>query len=616
MTEISKDLTINISGWQDGIGKSSLDGFADMMGVNINDNPGMVSANFKFNKVQENTASQTATFLGSDYVTISATSAYRGTYVGRAVTFTTTGTLPTGLTAGTVYYISANSSPTDTHFRISTSLSGALAGTTYSSINQATGSGVHTINFITPQKITYWTKGGLGNIYALDSNQRLWYCGANGVTSPWYLIDGNTGAGAANGNGLIYYKGYILVFTAGQVDALTDFGTIPSSFTWKLSFQTVTISNSMSNGGNGAIPFLSVNDNSIYFANGVVGNNYLIGMFEEVAGQTFNPNTGTTFTFIKDVITLPFENDSGFATAINEISQYLVIGTYSNKVFFWDKKSPSFTTFQQLEETRISNIEVVGGVAYAWIKNSGNIYAIDTVSHTQFLKLPDQLTNGYYLYNAGQDSISINATAIYNRELLFSMSIIGTSTVVNYLMSYNLDTKKLTKKNISPLGESTDRNGSEYGRITSIFPNVENIFISSSQYINSTSTYNYAVGSLYFQTLTTSGTPSYYVYDNYEPYIITGLFQFGDTYAKRTVKEFSVSFVRPLIASQGVKISYRRDDYSSFTDLITIDYATNGAVKEIKLPAPISDIIDLQIKIQLSGTGLTSPRIKNIRLLQ
>ena len=32
MTEISKDLTINIGGWQDGIGQSVLDNFSDMLG--------------------------------------------------------------------------------------------------------------------------------------------------------------------------------------------------------------------------------------------------------------------------------------------------------------------------------------------------------------------------------------------------------------------------------------------------------------------------------------------------------------------------------------------------------------------------------------------------------
>jgi len=616
MIEIAKDGTISINGFDEGIGKSSLDNFADMMGVNITDNPGLVSSNFKFNRVQENTPAQVVTLPGSDYVSIPTSSLYRGTYLGRAVTFTTTGTLPSGLTLGTVYYISSSGSPTDTYFRISSSASAAISGGSYVSFNIATGSGTHTINFIVPKKITSWTKNGSGKIFALDSDQRLWFAGLDGVTSPWYLISGNTSQGSSgSGNGLMYYKGYILVWSSAHVDALADITSITDTATWKLAFDNVSISSSMANGCNGAVPFLSVNDDSIYFYNGVVGNQYQIGMLEEVTGQTFNPNTPATFTFVAVVVTLPFENSSGFATVIKEISQYLIIGTYSNKVFFWDKKSPSFTSFLQLQERRISNIETIGDLAYVFIENSGNIYVCNTVSSSLFLKLPNQITNDYYLYNYGQDSLSVTATSIYNRELLFAISILGATTVNNYLMSYNLDTKKLTKKNISSFGEVTDRNNAEYGIISSIFSNGKNLFISSSQYINATTLYNYSVDSLYYVGSTTSGTPSYYVYDNYEAYVITGLFSYGDVYAKRTIKELFVSLARPLETGQGVKFFYRYDDNSSWQDLKTIDYATNNYIKEIKLPAPITNIVDLQIKISLQGSNLTSPRLKNIRLI-
>lgn len=620
MTEISKDGTINIGGWQDGIGQSSLDSFSDIMGVNIADNPGSASVNFKFSKIQETTPSVTATFPGSDYVNISSSASYRGAYAGRAVRFTTTGTLPSGLTVGTIYYIGINGSPTDTHFRIATTLAGATSGNAYESFTG--GSGVHTMSFIMPKDISYWTKNGQGRIFALDTDQRVWFCGSNGVSDPWYLISGNTQQGKGDGNGIIYYKGYILVFGNSFVDALTDIQGPTDTVTWKLEFDTINISSSMYNGGRGACPFLSVNDDAIYFANGLsnYGQPFRIGLFEEITGQTFNPNTGTTFTFVEDVTTLPNENGDGTATCIRELGQNLVIGTNTDKVYFWDKKSPSFTNFLQIQESGIRSMETIGDLAYLFIQNSGSIYACNTSSSTLLLKIPEQLSNQYYLYSEGINTFDLSDTDIYKRELLFSISI-GTSAVYpneriqNYLMSYNVDTKKLTKKNISSFGETTERNGSFYGRIYSIFVTGRNILISSGSFDVSDDAYTYAVESLWYRASFGQGSTTYYVYDNYEPYAITGLIPYGDIYSKRTIKELAISLLRPLEANQGIRISYRRDDSSAFTVLKTIDYATYAGIKEIKITAPITDIIDLQVKIEFDGINLTSPRLKTVRLI-
>jgi hypothetical protein len=47
--EIEKDGSLSIDTFQQGIGNSSLSNFADIMGVNVTDNPGVASVNFKFN---------------------------------------------------------------------------------------------------------------------------------------------------------------------------------------------------------------------------------------------------------------------------------------------------------------------------------------------------------------------------------------------------------------------------------------------------------------------------------------------------------------------------------------------------------------------------------------
>lgn len=47
--KIEKDNSLVISDFSKGIGQSVLSEYSDMMGVNIVDNPGVASVNFKFN---------------------------------------------------------------------------------------------------------------------------------------------------------------------------------------------------------------------------------------------------------------------------------------------------------------------------------------------------------------------------------------------------------------------------------------------------------------------------------------------------------------------------------------------------------------------------------------
>lgn len=615
MMEILKDGSLNISNWQEGISQSILGGgFYDMMGVNISDNPGLVSANFEFNKVQETTSSQTVTFNdATSVITSNGDIRYRGYGQGRAVIFSTTGALPTGITAGVIYYISELTYNT---FKISDTLKKCMSGSAYVSFSGA-GTGTHTMTFIDPKAITYWTKNGQGRIFAIDSDQRVWFCSGDAVTEPWYLIAGNTNQGNGDGNGIIYYKGYILVFSGSAVDALTDIQTTTDDIVWKLSFDGINISNSMSGDGRGACLFLSVNDDSIYFYNGIsnYGQPHRIGLFEENSGKVFNPNDGTTFSFVEDVTTLPNENGEGLVTAIRELGQNLVFSTNTDKVYFWDKKSPAFTSFLQIQEYGVRSMETIGDLAYLFVRDSGSIYICNTSSSSLLLKMPEQLSNQYYGFTSGISTFDVGDTDIYKRELLFSVSVGSSTTMKNYIMSYNVDTKQLTKKNISSFGETTDRNGTSYGKIHSLFVDGKNILISSSSYDTETDVTTYAVESLFWKALFGQGVQSYFVYDGYEPYIITNLVSYGDVYDNKTLRELSVSFSKPLVASQGIKVYYRRDDSSSWTLLKTIDYTTFGAIKELKVTAPITNIIDLQIKIEIDGVNLTSPFIKSIRLI-
>lgn len=104
--------------------------------------------------------------------------------IGGAIKFTTTGALPTGLTANTTYYVSSAGFTGNT-FRLAPSLSDALAGT--NTINTSgSQSGVHT-GWDVSRKIATFTTTAQANLPI----------GVNGVQCPNGIIAITTDGGAA-----------------------------------------------------------------------------------------------------------------------------------------------------------------------------------------------------------------------------------------------------------------------------------------------------------------------------------------------------------------------------------------------------------------------------------
>jgi len=615
--EIQKDGSVLISKFDEGISQTPLGNFSDMLGINIDDTPGTAFVGKKFTELQETRESINFTANAStDVITVQLGKEYkyRGNGDGLAFTVTTTGALPTGLAADTVYYTSEVGSLT---FKVCTSLEN-VGDDTFVNITDA-GTGTHTMHFITPTNIVDYTRGSSAYYfldYDGDNNQRVWHAGSNPFRDQWLLMAGNTSAG--DGQAIIAYKGYIIVFANSKADALTDI-TFPflSSITWNNDFLGGAINPSLS----GAKPYLSVNDDSVYFNNGAVSSRYYqIGLLEENAGETFDPSNGATFTKVDDVLTLPYE--SGGATALNEYGENLMIGTDSNKVYFWDKKSPSFTFFVELDSPNVKSIQIVDSMAYCVMENTGDIYQLNNVSSRLLARIPRHLYDYSKINNAGQNVVTVRDVTIFERELLMAVSfdLDVTNQLSNYIFSYNLDTGRITKRAISALGEDNNTQGS-FGYISKIIPvggTVRGLLISSSSYDTDESYEVFTVqGELYSTSI--NGTAYPYVYDNYEANMITGIFQLGEENNKQTYRKIRVSFLKKLTTSQGIKIYYRKGTAESWTLLQTVDYATYGAISEKEVDGLITDIVELQIKVEFKGYNPSSeignsPYLKYIKL--
>lgn len=607
MVKIEKDnITI---GFGEGIGQSVLSDFSDALGVNLK-LPGVLGVGYKFGKLIETKSAVNFVIAsaGNDYFDLATPDT---TLHKAAVKLTTTGTLPTGLNTTDIFYLWDVNSDGET-FRFSESLTDV--GSSYINLTD-TGTGTHSFTRITPEEIKGYTFDSNTNLYLLDDEQRVWFSQSALNYQSFYLLEGNTSSG--NGNGIIFYAGYILVFGNAKMDALLAINDIGGSLTWHNDFVSASISSSCVYPRKGACPFYSQYDNAVYFSNGTsLSNTSLtrVGFIEENTGSTFDPTDTGTFTVVPDAIELPNYDGRGFVQSINEVGESIILGTQSNNVYFWDRKSILPYAVVNMPEQNTPSIIVRAGAVYAFNGYSGKIYQLNESSYNEIISIPEHLFDKQYTRSASYDSllfIDVIDATILKDEILFSIEVSGKV----YLMSYNTATNALIKKNISSYGE-TLTTGSTPGRIYKIIildrtTNFKNAIIISSKKEASPDTWaleGYYSG-LILKTL-----------DDDSAYITTGLLSIGDVYNKKTLRELQVSLLRALTTGQSIKVYYRRDDNSAFTLLKTIDYSTNGAIKDLKIEAPITDIIDLQIKIVVNGynTSLsygTSPLIKMIRLI-
>ena len=607
--KIEKDNSISISGFE-GIGQSVFSDFSDALGVNLN-LPGVLGVGYKFGKLIETKTAVNFVIAtaGNDYFTLATPDL---TLHRAAVKLTTTGTLPTGLNTNDYFYLWDVNGDGKT-FRFCENLK--EVGSAWIDLSN-TGTGTHSFTRITPEEIKGYTFDKNSNLYLLDNKQRIWFTSSALNYQSFYLLEGNTSSG--NGNGIVYYAGYILVFGNAKIDALAEINDPTDTLTWSNDFVSDSVSSSGIYPCKGACPFYSQFDNAIYISNGTSLTNtslVRVGLLEENVGETFDPTDTDTFSFVPNAIELSNYDGRGFVQSINEIGDRLILGTQSNNIYFWDRKSLLPYSVVNMPEQNTSSILVKAGNIFAVNGYSGKIYRIEEGVYGEEITIPEHLFDKNYTRSTSYDTtlfIDFVDACLNGDDILFSIEVSGKV----YLMAYNTRTKSLIKKNLSSYGE-TLTTGSTPGRIYKIIPltrstSFRNSLLISSKKEASPDTWaleGYYSGN-YLKTL-----------DDDSAYITTGLISVGETFAKKTFKEIQFSFLRALTTGQSVKVYYRRDDSSSWTLLKSIDYDTDGAVKDDKFNmASLTDIIDLQLKIIINGyntstTYGTSPLLKLIRLI-
>jgi hypothetical protein len=581
---MSNQQPLIIKDFDQGIAQSPHKGFGLFRNADLESFPGAVKVGKKpgpyFHAIVEQAFTADASDLGTCAANIESNGA---NFTGAAVYFTTTGTLPAGLSINTVYYLSKIS---DTTFKVCLSYKnsvGSAAGT-FVNITDA-GTGVHTMHQLGIGTINYIIENPVsGYLWMLSSNGRVWFVpgGQRAYLLHNSAIESVAGSlTAASGQGLVLSpfssttKSYLFVFRNALIDVIDVFdNTAIEALGWSNAWQSMNSATGSTNSHHA----IKGQDDAVYYCD-----DRYIGSIIENVGQTFDPANGATFTYNDQALDLPVYE---IAQCLEELGTNLLIGGNTfNKIYPWDRISDSFAIPLTVPEYSIKRLKNIGDSVFILAGTWGNIYTTQGTYVKFFTKLPNYLTN-----NAGAiqtNPITWGGIAAVNGALL-----VGVSTVT----SGNSGVWR-----IYPDGRITIDNVPSIGSANVIGLWAKNEFYVMG-YAGGADTFNSAL----YSTL---------LYNSLETVIHSALYKVATKLTKGIFSRIEVVLAKP--ASGGsIKVGYRANlSATSFTniDTFTADGATTIFTKE-ELGITDVDNIQLQVEMNDSNVGSVDVELLEIRL--
>ncbi len=522
-------------------------GFGPMRNVDIESYPGAIIANRAPASLFESSFSKTFTAADTDICTVAS----GAPQTGRAVTLTTTGTLPGGLSTGTVYFaINLNG----TTFKLATTKNNADAGTAVN-ISDA-GTGIHTITSVNPGSITHIRKSAASGVhFFMDSNCRVWYLESGATVC--YLLLGNTLTSGA-GNGMVLFRNsansatYLIAFRDAKADIVNVTTTTNlGAPTWTNSWIDINTSGVAGESHHAIVG----QDNVIYY----VDDRY-VGSITEVG--TFDPSNSATYTLNTNALDLP-QGES--ATWLEEQGIYLLVagGSY-NLIYPWDRLSDSFELPLVVPETSIKKLKNIGNVVYILAGNKGNIYITQGNYVTLFAKLPEHVINNSATVQAG--SMTWGGISMRNGALLVGVG--GLTTANNGAWLIYPDGRMIIDS--QPSSGATNA--------TALYADNEFYFM------------GYATGADYISTSRQS---------SYGSVVQSGMIQVGTKTEKASYASLEVQ-TASAITGGNIRIGYRTGTRDSFTTLSTFTTDTTNTSFEDK-EIGLTDIENAEFQIEFDG---------------
>jgi hypothetical protein len=509
---------------------------------------------------------------------------------GRAVTLTTTGTLPAPLTPGTVYFVSDNGNSQTTLY-LSTTLLNAINGVTIDITT--TGTGTHTMTTVPHSWFTHYAENPItGEIYAQDHNNRVWiYLDA---TYSWGLIPGNTLTNGT-GNGLVVWKNYLIAFRNTQADVYGPLNGTPS---WTNSW-----SGASGLVGGSHTCFKSQNDR-VYIINNDNLNNvpYIASLRENT--PPFNPSVANSYVWNAQALDLPqYET----ITCINEHNDLLMIGSASGKIYPWDKISDSFRTPIPGIDNYVYSMININNYLYFGAGNKGNIYRTLGTTVDIVVDFSDDLSN------YPENTASCIDLAQYPGGMLALLRQSGNQTDVVqgvYFIDIN--------------------NGNRYSLFNTVSNDYGNFFQIPVKMFSKGTNYQYFVSwagiGLYggCDTQKSFGFGPYRQTGDIAQYI-TELFRVSDdSNNPRTFETVEIFLKKKIVSGQSVKVAFRTNETDAFSQDIEFNFSNMAQGNHItgwaKINIHKAHFLQIRVTISIpthpsSSFSYSTPEIEEIRVV-
>ncbi len=604
-TENPNQLELVIDGWEKGIGASPVGGHQAMQNVNGRFQPGMAYANYARKNISTAAFTSTYTFV----TTTLTTSTQNKLVVGDVVIFTSSGAVPTGLSAGSIPPL------VNPYWVVSVagndiSVSATRGG---SAISLSAGSGTQTLTSVTMATPGYVantpstgapTSTGSSTINAMfigDTNNVIWYYfTSNNLWQPFsFQCPLASGTGCY---GLFIFKNYLFwIFNvsgtmyAYYISSLSSGWSAWSDLTSGVTF-TVT---------NNHYAYWSTAPNNMCF----ICNGNQVASIQEVAGKTFNPTDNTTYTITAGAIILA---KSEIATWIDQLFTNLLVVS-KNKIYPADLTQlptlsalgfPTFITENIVATVNIKNI------IYVLAGTKGNIYYYNGYLFDKLYKMPDSIAESYDgVWYWGGNAPGNFATGAgiplmgKNDMIYFGASFAGGNTSASFqngIFSLSLTDTPLQTSQSGVLQLENNLTSAETGfaadaayTLIDYAPNNQTINYMSAWYTGS-------VGGVDINDTTQ-------LINDGSAYIITDLIKVGNSITPKTFSQLEITFTNTLVTGQSVQILYRTQPSGSFTSLVTFTGSVAGTGPAFQTSANIQEVIWVQFKIILfPGTSNTT----------
>ena len=350
--------------------------------------------------------------------------------------------------------------------------------------------------------------------------------------------------------------------------------------------------------GTHAIKLLMAQDGFCYFTNG--------DKIGRITAVTTSGGGTTSATSTSNALDLPRDV---YAVTMAELGSSLLIGTqkgssYSVKanynfanVYPWDRTSASFRLPVQIRENAVNAMIQKDNQVFISAGNGGAIYQTDGVNYQKIKEIPFSKVKKF----GPSAQVYLNAMCI-NQEgnLLVATSTLSDS-YPNTITKHGVWEIKLSS------GYPIDL---AYTLINGSLGDANPIYIG---YVT-TSGYDATVFGTKEGSVGQIVTTDFYKNTDYKATFDSRLMIVGNADDKKSYQTLRFTFAEPLIAGQGIKVSYRKNGDATYTLIGTFDFATIGGVISHTTRALIADAEMLQIRIQLTQSS-TTPFPANTKLL-